>query len=236
MEDLKKLAESQGKPLTTPLSVGVIPTIGPYLLPRVLPELQNRYPKLKLDIIEDQSAEVLEQLRRGALDEAEAVFARILDQVPEHPGSLHFMGMIRFQRGAQVAAFVAFRGVLAGAPFRQDVPRRDRFHGRADGIEMLDDEFEAQAWQKLERGDGVFEPVSRGDDRLDVDLAAVDRLDTSGVMVLARLRRRLLHHRPLAAGRRRLQRPVRAMRRAVGLQAGHGPADDLTAWARWRTR
>ena len=70
MEDLKKIAESQGKPLATPLSVGVIPTIGPYLLPRVLPELQARYPKLKLDIVEDQTAEVLNQLRRGALDAA----------------------------------------------------------------------------------------------------------------------------------------------------------------------
>ena len=70
MEDLKKLAESQGKPLSTPLSVGVIPTIGPYLLPRVLPKLQNRYPELKLDIVEDQTAEVLSQLRRGALDAA----------------------------------------------------------------------------------------------------------------------------------------------------------------------
>ena len=70
MEDLQKLAESQGKPLSTPLSVGVIPTIGPYLLPRVLPELQNRYPDLKMDIVEDQTAEVLSQLRRGALDAA----------------------------------------------------------------------------------------------------------------------------------------------------------------------
>ena len=70
MEDLQKLAESQGKPLSTPLSVGVIPTIGPYLLPRVLPELQNRFPELKMDIVEDQTAEVLGQLRRGALDAA----------------------------------------------------------------------------------------------------------------------------------------------------------------------
>lgn len=70
MEDLKKLADSQREPLTTPLSLGVIPTIGPYLLPRVLPELQNQYPGLQLDIVEDQSAEILDQLRRGALDAA----------------------------------------------------------------------------------------------------------------------------------------------------------------------
>ncbi|MGI9235629.1 MAG: hydrogen peroxide-inducible genes activator [Woeseiaceae bacterium] len=70
MEDLKKLADSQREPLSTPLSLGVIPTIGPYLLPRVLPELQSQYPRLQLQIVEDQSAEVLDQLRRGALDAA----------------------------------------------------------------------------------------------------------------------------------------------------------------------
>lgn len=70
MKDLNKLADSQREPLTTPLSIGVIPTIGPYLLPRVLPGLQDRYPRLQLHIVEDQTAEVLDQLRRGALDAA----------------------------------------------------------------------------------------------------------------------------------------------------------------------
>jgi LysR family hydrogen peroxide-inducible transcriptional activator len=70
MEDLKKLADAQREPLSTPLTVGVIPTIGPYLLPRVLPALQEQYPHLKLEIVEDQSAEVLDQLRRGAMDAA----------------------------------------------------------------------------------------------------------------------------------------------------------------------
>jgi len=70
MEDLQKLAESQREPLSTPMSIGVIPTIGPYLLPRILPALQERYPNLHLDILEDQSAEVLDLLRRGALDAA----------------------------------------------------------------------------------------------------------------------------------------------------------------------
>ena len=70
MKDLNKLADSPREPLTTPLSIGVIPTIGPYLLPRVLPGLQDRYPRLQLHIVEDQTAEVLDQLRRGALDAA----------------------------------------------------------------------------------------------------------------------------------------------------------------------
>jgi len=70
MEDLNKLADAQREPLSTPLTLGVIPTIGPYLLPRVLPALQEQYPHLQLEIVEDQSAEILDQLRRGALDAA----------------------------------------------------------------------------------------------------------------------------------------------------------------------
>jgi LysR family transcriptional regulator, hydrogen peroxide-inducible genes activator len=70
MRDLTKLADSQRDPLSTPMALGVIPTIGPYLLPRVLPAIQDRYPHLQLDILEDQSAEVLDRLRRGALDAA----------------------------------------------------------------------------------------------------------------------------------------------------------------------
>lgn len=70
MEDLRKLADSQREPLSTPLSLGVIPTIGPYLLPRVLPALQVQYPDLQLNILEDQTAEVLDELRRGVLDAA----------------------------------------------------------------------------------------------------------------------------------------------------------------------
>ena len=38
MQDIVKLADSQRQPLSTPMSLGVIPTIGPYLLPRVLPD------------------------------------------------------------------------------------------------------------------------------------------------------------------------------------------------------
>jgi len=70
VEDLQKLAEAQEEPLSTPLAIGVIPTIGPYLLPRILPALEERYPRLKLEIVEDQSAEILDMLRRGALDSA----------------------------------------------------------------------------------------------------------------------------------------------------------------------
>ena len=70
MRDLQSLADVSKSPLSTPLSIGVIPTIGPYLLPRVMPALQENYPALKLDLVEDQSEEVIDLLRRGSLDAA----------------------------------------------------------------------------------------------------------------------------------------------------------------------
>jgi len=60
--------EAARRPLAGHLRLGVIPTIGPYLLPRVLPEVRSSYPDLKLYLREDQSARVLDGLRSGALD------------------------------------------------------------------------------------------------------------------------------------------------------------------------
>ncbi len=70
MDDLVKLGEAQREPLTTTLSLGIIPTICPFLLPVVLPTLQASYPALQLQISEDQSQVLLEQVRRGDLDAA----------------------------------------------------------------------------------------------------------------------------------------------------------------------
>ena len=70
VDDLKRLIGSNATPLSGNLCIGVIPTIGPYLLPKVLPALQEEYPDLRLEIIEDQSAELLEMLRRGSTDAA----------------------------------------------------------------------------------------------------------------------------------------------------------------------
>lgn len=69
-EDLAALAGAAGKPLTGLLRLGAIPTIGPYLLPRVLPALRRAYPDLQLYLREDQTARLLEQLAGGHLDVA----------------------------------------------------------------------------------------------------------------------------------------------------------------------
>jgi LysR family hydrogen peroxide-inducible transcriptional activator len=54
--------------LSGSLKLGVIPTLAPYLLPRVLPPLQAKYPSLKLEVRESQTAALIEELARGALD------------------------------------------------------------------------------------------------------------------------------------------------------------------------
>lgn len=70
VEELTHLADSHKQPLSFPLTVGVIPTICPYLLPRVLPLLNERYPDAQLNIVEDQSHTLVERVRGGELDTA----------------------------------------------------------------------------------------------------------------------------------------------------------------------
>ena len=70
VEDLLHLADSQRTALSFPLTVGVIPTICPYLLPRVFPILGERYPQAQLNIVEDQSHVLVDMVRRGEIDTA----------------------------------------------------------------------------------------------------------------------------------------------------------------------
>lgn len=65
---LCQLAKSFGAPLTGPLRLGVIPTIGPYLLPKVLPAVTASYPELQVFLREDTTARLVEQLEEGKLD------------------------------------------------------------------------------------------------------------------------------------------------------------------------
>jgi LysR family hydrogen peroxide-inducible transcriptional activator len=54
--------------LSGALKLGIIPTLAPYVLPRVLPRLQKQYPRLRLDVRETQTRLLLEELARGELD------------------------------------------------------------------------------------------------------------------------------------------------------------------------
>ena len=67
-EGLAELAASSRKPLVGDLRFGVIPTIGPFLLPRVLPELRATFPELKLYLREEQTLHLLELLSKGHIE------------------------------------------------------------------------------------------------------------------------------------------------------------------------
>ncbi len=54
--------------LSGSLKLGIIPTLAPYVLPRLLPRLQAKYPKLRLEVRETQTKLLLEELARGELD------------------------------------------------------------------------------------------------------------------------------------------------------------------------
>lgn len=66
--DLVAEAQAQGEPLSGPLRLGVIPTIAPYLLPRLTPEAHRRYPELRLLLTEGQTHDLVEQLHDHKLD------------------------------------------------------------------------------------------------------------------------------------------------------------------------
>lgn len=64
------LARSRAAPLTGPFDLGVIPTLGPYLLPWLLPPLERAYPDLRLVVHEDLTEHLLERLRAHRIDAA----------------------------------------------------------------------------------------------------------------------------------------------------------------------
>ncbi len=68
METLVSIASSHHAPLSGKLSLGVIPTIAPFLLPTILPEIESRFPELQLYLREEKSQLVYEQLMNGKLD------------------------------------------------------------------------------------------------------------------------------------------------------------------------
>jgi LysR family transcriptional regulator, hydrogen peroxide-inducible genes activator len=55
-------------PMSGPLRLGVIPTIGPFLLPRLMPVLRDAFPRLRLYLREDTTARLVERLEASRLD------------------------------------------------------------------------------------------------------------------------------------------------------------------------
>lgn len=70
VEELEHLSDSQKTPLSYPISVGMIPTIAPFLLPSMFPILNKRYPNAQISVVEEQSATLVDLVRRGEMDTA----------------------------------------------------------------------------------------------------------------------------------------------------------------------
>ncbi len=67
-EELSDLVQASGKPLSGELRMSVIPTIAPFLLPRMLPRLRRERPALKLFLREETSDHAVESLHHGRAD------------------------------------------------------------------------------------------------------------------------------------------------------------------------
>ncbi len=70
VEQMKEAARRSRDPEAGTVRLGIFPTLGPYLLPHVIPSIRERFPQLELLLVEEKSDLLLEQLRNGRLDAA----------------------------------------------------------------------------------------------------------------------------------------------------------------------
>ena len=68
VKSLRQAASSEGDQLTGPLRIGAIFTIGPYLFPDLIPNLNERAPKMPLIVEENYTTVLAEKLKQGDLD------------------------------------------------------------------------------------------------------------------------------------------------------------------------
>ncbi|TPG12079.1 hydrogen peroxide-inducible genes activator [Sphingomonas oligophenolica] len=67
-EELGDMARAAGRPLSGEMRMSVIPTIAPFMLPRILPRLRQDYPDLRLFLREEPSAAACDGLHSGRTD------------------------------------------------------------------------------------------------------------------------------------------------------------------------
>jgi LysR family hydrogen peroxide-inducible transcriptional activator len=82
VEEMKEAARRSRNPEAGTVRLGIFPTLGPYLLPHVVPQVRSRFPALELLLVEEKTEVILRQLREGRLD------AGVL-ALPLHDDQLH---------------------------------------------------------------------------------------------------------------------------------------------------
>lgn len=68
LEAVTEAACAAREPLSGPIRLGVIPTIGPFLLPRLMPALRTAFPRLRVFLREDTTAKLVDRLEANRLD------------------------------------------------------------------------------------------------------------------------------------------------------------------------
>ncbi|MGR5261043.1 DNA-binding transcriptional regulator OxyR [Vibrio astriarenae] len=64
----KEMASGQNGEMIGPMHIGFIPTVGPYVLPKIIPSLKEQFPELELFLHEAQTHQLVSQLQDGKLD------------------------------------------------------------------------------------------------------------------------------------------------------------------------
>ena len=82
VEEMREAARRSRNPEAGTVRLGIFPTLGPYLLPHVVPRVRERFPDLELLLVEEKTETILRQLREGRLD------AGVL-ALPLHDDQLH---------------------------------------------------------------------------------------------------------------------------------------------------
>jgi LysR family hydrogen peroxide-inducible transcriptional activator len=82
VEQMKEAARRTQDPEAGTVRLGLFPTLGPYLLPHVVPRIRARFPRLELLLVEEKSDVILSRLREGRLDAG-------LLALPLHDDQLH---------------------------------------------------------------------------------------------------------------------------------------------------
>ena len=67
---MRETARRTADPEAGSVRLGLFPTLGPYLLPHVVPRIRKRFPRLELLLVEEKTEVVLQMLRDGKLDAA----------------------------------------------------------------------------------------------------------------------------------------------------------------------
>ncbi len=82
VDQIRAIARRTLDPESGTVRLGIFPTLGPYLLPHVVPRIRERFPRLELLLVEEKTEVILKQLREGRLD------AGVL-ALPVHDDQLH---------------------------------------------------------------------------------------------------------------------------------------------------